>query len=213
MSITITHAKRERINCKDVIYHIVTRCNNKEPLFKNEIDIIKYKSIVRNGKHKYGFLLHDYAIMNNHVHLLIKLFTVANISRIMHSIDRQYARWYNQYYERKGHFWEDRFYGDLIKDDFQLLATMRYIDMNPVKAGLCKDPAVWAYSGARFYLKGEKDALLDIPEIYTSLGSTQEARQKTYSFIFPFNLVRILNTGALIEICGGNRINCTLDYY
>ncbi len=191
MALTITHAKRERFNCKDAIYHIVTRCNNKESLIKNELDFIKYKFILKKCKEKYGFLLHDYAIMNNHAHLLIKLFTAANISQIMHSIDRRYALWYNGLYKRKGHFWEDRFYGELIKDDIQLLAVMRYIDLNPVKAGLCKDPTEWSYSGARFYLKGIKDDLLDAPEIYTSLGDTEEARQKTYSFIFPSNLTRL----------------------
>ena len=191
MALTITHAKRERLNCKDAIYHIVTRCNNKEPLIKNDYAFIKYKSILKKCKEKYGFLLHDYAIMNNHTHLLIKLFTSINISQIMHSIDRCYARWYNEHYERKGHFWEDRFYGELVKDDLQLLAVMRYIDLNPVKAGLCKNPTEWPYSGARFYLEGVKDDLLDMPEIYTSLGDTEKARQKTYSFIFPSNLTRL----------------------
>jgi len=191
MALTITHAKRERFNCKDAIYHIVTRCNNKEPLIKNELDFIKYKFILKKCKEKYGFLLHDYAIMNNHAHLLIKLFITTNISQIMHSINRWYARWYNEHYKRKGHFWEDRFYGEIIKDDIQLLAVMRYIDLNPVKAGLCKDPTEWPYSGARFYLKGIKDDLLDTPEIYTSLGDTEGARQKTYSFIFPSTLTRL----------------------
>jgi len=191
MTLTITHAKRERFNCKDAIYHIVTRCNNKESLIKDELDFIEYKVILKKCKEKYDFLLHDYAIMNNHIHLLIKLFTATNISQIMHSIDRRYARWYNEHYKRKGHFWEDRFYGELIKDDIQLLAVMRYIDLNPVKAGLCKDPTEWPYSGARFYLKGTKDDLLNAPEIYTSLGDTEGARQKTYSFIFPSILTRL----------------------
>jgi putative transposase len=191
MALTITHAKRERLNCKDAIYHIVTRCNNRESLIKNELDFIEYKVILKKCKEKYDFLLHDYAIINNHIHLLIKLFTATNISQIMHSIDRRYARWYNEHYKRKGHFWEDRFYGELIKDDIQLLAVMRYIDLNPVKAGLCKDPTEWPYSGARFYLKGSKDGLLTAPEIYTSLGDTERTRQKTYSFIFPSILTRL----------------------
>lgn len=191
MALTITHAKRERFNYKDTIQHIVTRCNNKENLFKGEICFIKYKDVIKKCKEKYGFLLHDYAIMTNHVHLIIGLFATENISKIMHSIDRWYARWYNEYYERKGHFWEDRFYGELIKDDTQLLATMRYIDLNPVRAGLCKDPAEWPHSGASFYLKGTKDNLLDVPEIYKNLGDNGKSRQKTYSYLFPSNLTRL----------------------
>ena len=191
MALTITHAKRERFNCTDAICHIVTRCNNKELLIKNELDFIKYKFILKKCKEKHGFLLHNYSILNNHVHLLIKLSATTNISQIMHFINRWYARWYNEHYARKGHFWEDRFYGELVKDDYQLLAVMRYIDLNPVKASLCKNPMEWTYSGANFYLKGIKDDLLDTPEIYTNLGDTEVMRQKTYSFLFPSILTRL----------------------
>lgn len=185
MAITITHGKRERFNFQGATYHITTECNNKEFLIKNDIDFRKYKVIVNKSKKKFGFLLHDYGLMHTHVHLIIRLELILDISKIMHSINRQYARWYNEYYKRKGHFWEDRFYGELIKDDCQLLAVMRYIDLNPVKAKLCQKPTDWEYSGARFYLKGTKDELIDAPEVYNRLGNNPQTRQDAYSKIFP----------------------------
>ncbi len=188
MALTITHAKRERFNYKDVIYHITTRCNNKQSLIENEQDFKKYKFILGKSKKKHGFLLHDYVIMNSHIHLIIRLASMLNISKIMHSINRQYARWYNEHYKRKGHFWEDRFYGEIIKSDLQLLAVMRYIDLNPVRANLCQNPTEWKYSGARLYLNGKKDDLIDIPQTYLELGQTDNTRQEAYSRIFPFNL-------------------------
>ena len=109
----------------------------------------------------------------------------------MHYINRWYARWYNELYKRKGHFWEDRFYGELVKDDTQLLAVMRYIDLTPVRAGLCKNPTEWRYSGARVYLNGTKDDMIDIPEAYLNLGTTDEERCNAYSCIFPFNLANL----------------------
>ena len=191
MALTISHAKRERFNYKDAIYHITTRCNNHESLIVNELDFERYKFTVRKNKEKYGFLLHDYVLMNNHIHSIIRLVSILNISKIMQSINRWYARWYNEHYKRKGHFWEDRFYGELIKNDMQLLAVMRYIDLNPVRAGLCKHPAEWKYSGARVYLNGENDGLIDIPETYIGLGRTVKERQEAYSYIFPFNLTNL----------------------
>lgn len=185
MTLTITHGKRERFNFKDAVYHITTRCNNKENLINEDYAFIKCKSILKTCKKKHGFLLHNYTIMNNHTHLIIKLAGTENISTIMHSVNRWYARWYNGYYKRKGHFWEDRFYGELIKDDAQLLAVMRYIDLNPARAGLCKNPTDWRYSGARAYLKGEKDDLIDKPDVYINLGANDRERQKAYSYIFP----------------------------
>ncbi|MBL7092117.1 MAG: transposase [Candidatus Omnitrophica bacterium] len=191
MALTITHAKRERFNYKDVIYHITTRCNNRENLIKNEVDFKKYRFIVRKSKEKCGFLLYDYIIMSNHVHLIIQPRSTLDISKIMHSINRRYARWYNERYKRKGHFWEGRFYGELIKDELQLLAVMRYIDLNPVRANLCQNPAEWKYSGARLYLNGEKDSLIDIAQTYLELGQTDKTRQEAYSHIFPFNLTNL----------------------
>ncbi len=191
MAVTITHGKRERFNSKGAVCHITTRCNNKENLIVDEHAFKQYLSILKKCKNTHGFLLYNYVVMNNHTHLLIKLVATENISIIMHSINRWYARWYNEHYKRKGHFWEDRFYGELVKDDIQLLAVMRYIDLNPVRAGLCKKPAEWLYSGAYFYLNGEKDDLIDKPEAYINLGLTNEERQKAYSCIFPFNLANL----------------------
>lgn len=185
MAISIFHAKRERSNFEGATYHIITRCNNRQNLISNDIDFMKYKHFLRKYKKQYGFLLYDYAIVNSHPHLAIQLGTKPNISKIMHSINRCYASWYNKHYGRKGHFWENRFFGEPIKDDRQLLAVMRYIELNPVRAGLCKNPADWKYSGAQVYLKGKKDTLIDIPEVYIELGRTDKERQQNYSNIFP----------------------------
>lgn len=191
MNINISKGKRERFNFKGATFHITVRCNNKENLIQNEIDFRKYKLILKKTKQKFGFLLHNYTIMNNHPHLIIRLESTLNISKIMQSINRQYARWYNEHYKRKGHFWEDRFYAELIKDDFQLLATMRYMDLNPVRAGLCKIPTLWKYSGASFYLKGMMNNLIDPPEAYINLGKDSASRQIAYANIFPFNLANL----------------------
>lgn len=149
---------------------------------------MQYLKIVKNCKEKYDFAIYDYVIMSNHTHIIIKPKSSVTISNIMHAINRWYARWYNEHYIRKGHFWESRFDSVVIKDDFQLLATMRYVDNNPVRAGLCADPIDWKYSGASFYFKGTPNSLLDIPETYISLGSTDEIRRSVYKSIIPISI-------------------------
>lgn len=191
MPISITHGKRNRLKHKGAVYHVITRCNNKEGLIKTNQDFEKYISILGECKKKFAFLLYDYALLTTHNHLCIRVMSDDdNISKIMHAINRFYARWYNFQYKRKGHFWEDRFYADLIENDSQLLAVMRYIDLNPPEAGLCKTPAEWKYSGACSYLKGTPNDLIDIPDVYLNLGETRALRQKAYMNIFPLKLPR-----------------------
>ncbi len=191
MALTITHGKRERFNYRGAVHHVISKCNYGQVAFKNRIDFEKYISIVEQCKNKHGFFLHNYTIMPNHPHLIIRLELTIDISKIMQAINRWYARWYNEHYNIKGHFWEDRFYAELIKDDQQLLAVMRYIDLNPVRAKLCVHPADWEYSGARLYLHGVKNNLIDVPDTYMALGNDWQTRRIAYASIFPFNLTKL----------------------
>ncbi len=183
MAISITHAKRDRKNFDGAVYHITSRCNNREFLFLKEKDFEKYLSLTTLCKKKNGFSLFDYSLMNNHTHLIIELGKASNISKIMHSINRPFANWYNKEYDRSGHFWEERFYAELISDELQLLSTMVYLHLNPVKAKLCENPTDWKYSGARYYLNGNNNILLTYPSIYENLGGNKKERQITYSKI------------------------------
>ena len=185
--------KRNRENYKGATYHITTRCNNGEFLFKERIQFEKFLEILAECKKRFGFLLHNYIPVTNHVHLLLRLEEVVDISKIMHSINRWYAGWYNGIFKRRGHFWEERFYGVLIKDDLQLLSTMIYMDLNSVKAGLCKYPWEWKYSGAKHYLKGIKDTLVEPPDVYLELAKTDSERQKTYARVMQLYYDRIMS--------------------
>ncbi|MFH1836659.1 MAG: transposase [Candidatus Omnitrophota bacterium] len=180
MALTITHGKRERLNYKGATYHITSRCNNKSALFTEKSHFEDYISILKKCKEKYGFKLHNYTPMNNHTHLIVRLEEKMDISKIMHFINRWYARRYNAINKRTGHFWEERFYGELMDTDLQLLTTLVYIDANPVRANMCKSPDEWKYSGANYYINGEKNTLIDPPDIYLNLGIDKKMRQKVY---------------------------------
>ncbi|MDP8298648.1 MAG: transposase [Candidatus Tantalella remota] len=183
MALVIVKGKRDRRNFEGATYHITCRCNNQEHLFKDQRHFEEYLNVVRKSKELYDFKLHNYIVMNNHVHLLIRLGEDANISLIMHSINRRYAQWYNCIYERKGHFWENRFFGDLIETDLRLLTVSIYSDMNPVRAGMCDSPTEWEYSGAGYYIEGEENDLIDPPDIYLNLGNDMKSRRDIYGGI------------------------------
>ncbi len=194
MALTITHAKRERFNYDGATYHIISNVNNKEKHISENHEFSKYVDILSETKTKMGFKLHNYSLLNTHSHLLLRLEGENNISKIMHSINRQYARWYNSKHGRTGHFWNNRFYGELIKDDLQLLSTLIYIDLNPVKAGLCDSADKWAFSGARYYCAGVTSELIDPPAIYETLGETPEIRQATYLRIMDAYLANLAHS-------------------
>jgi len=180
MASIITQRKRERLNYKGATYHITSRCNNKSTLFTKKSHFEDYISIIKKCKERYGFKLHNYIPMNNHTHLIVRLEEILDISKIMHSINRWYSRHYNTINKRTGHFWEGRFYGELIKTDLQLLTTSIYIDTNPVRANMCKSPAEWKHSGANYYINGAKNTLIDPPDIYLNLGIDKKKRQEIY---------------------------------
>ncbi len=176
----ITKGKRDRRNFEGATYHITCRCNNKEHFFEEDKHFERYLNMVRKSKELYDFKVHNYVIMNSHVHLIIRLGKDANISLIMHAINRRYAQWYNSIFDRKGHFWENRFFGDLIETDLSLLTVSIYSDMNPVRAGICRRPAEWEYSGARYYMEGGENDLIDPPDIYLNLGDNIESCRDVY---------------------------------
>ena len=118
--------------------------------------------------------------MKNHVHLCIYATKKTNVSKLMQGLQLAYS-----HYQRKrrgyiGHLWQGRFNCRIIKDDRDLLAVGQYIERNPVKAGIAKNPADYLWSSYRFYALGDKDSLVDVDPLYKSFGESPEECQVEY---------------------------------
>lgn len=174
-----------RIKFKNLIYHVISRGNNKMNIFHKRKDYEHYLKIVQKYQQKFTFWLYHFVLMPNHVHFLLK--SESDISKVMHCINLCYAQYYKRNYQHIGHFWQDRFKSYIIEDDDYLLAVGRYIELNPLRAGLVKRPEEYEYSSYSFYAYGRDCGIAVSPDYwYLDLAKDPITRQQKYrKFIFP----------------------------
>jgi len=125
-----------RITIEKACYHIITRGNQKQTVFKDPSDYQKYLLLLTRYKDKYRFMLYCFCLMPNHVHLIIEVDKAEQLNRIMRGLNLSYTLYFNFKYEKVGHLWQDRFKSKIIEKDAYLLECIRYIEANPVRASL-----------------------------------------------------------------------------
>ncbi|MFZ6017338.1 MAG: transposase [Nitrospirota bacterium] len=160
-----------RIAPKGYVYHILTRGNNRQDVFRDERDFEKYIELLQRYKEKFEFKLYHYVLMRNHAHLVLE--TTARggtLSEIMKGINLSYAQYYKGRYKHIGHFWQDRYESILISKDDYLLACGSYVELNPVRAKVVKDPKDYRWSSYNVYAYGKKDTITDEHLIYKDLS-------------------------------------------
>ncbi|HRR40334.1 MAG TPA: transposase, partial [Syntrophales bacterium] len=159
-----------RIAPKEFVYHVLTRGNNKQAIFKDEEDFLKYIDILKRYKERYLFKLYHYVLMTNHVHLVIEPSSKGGeLSQIMKGINLSYAQHFKNKYKYTGHFWQDRFKSIIVSKDEYLLACGSYVELNPVRARMVKEPKEYRWSSYGTNAYGKKDDLVDVHVIYENL--------------------------------------------
>lgn len=161
-------------------YHIMTRGNNRHFVFKDDEDFEYYLDLIQRFKTEHPFDLFHYCLMNNHVHMLIKTNKASDFSTFMKRLNLAYFYHYRNRYGWSGHFWQDRFKSQPVGKDSCFIQCGKYIELNPVRANITKDPAKYMYSSYNFYAYGEESGLLTKNIFYDDLGSEVDIRQKTY---------------------------------
>ena len=162
-------------------YHVLSRGNNRQILFHRQEDFEYYLQCLAKYKEKFGISLFHYCLMNNHVHLLLRGDKAADgISKMMHGLQLVYARYFNPRQQKTGHVFEDRFKHFHIESDSYLLECGRYIERNPVRAGIVRDAAAYPWSSYRYYAYGQSNPLILEDILYSGLGKSLETRQAAY---------------------------------
>src|SRR3972149_3872162 len=170
-----------RIAPGDYVYHILTRGNNRQDVFQEEEDFKKYMELLLRYKKKYKFKLYHYVLMTNHVHLVLEpTERGGGLAEIMKGINLSYAQHYKRKYKHIGHFWQDRYKSIIISKDDYLLACGSYVELNPVRAGIVKDPRDYKWSSYNAYAYGKGDSLVDEHLIYKDLSKDETQRRKKY---------------------------------
>jgi putative transposase len=141
------HARRRS---KTGVYHVIVRGANKQEIFHDDHDRIKYLDILRKYKSESGFRMYAWCLMGNHVHLLMKEES-ESISLVMKRVGVSYAHYYNSKYSTTGHLFQDRFKSENVENRMYFLTVTRYIHQNPIKAGIVWSPHEWKWSSCLGY--------------------------------------------------------------
>lgn len=152
--------RQARKKSESGIYHTILRGINKQTIFEDEEDRIRFLSILRECKHSSGCKLLAWCLMGNHVHMAIKI-EGEPLDLVFRRIAGKYAYWYNNKYQRIGHLFQDRYKSEPVEDDAYLLVVIRYIHQNPLEAGIVKGLEDYPYSSYSDYVNAHDDALTD----------------------------------------------------
>ena len=164
--------------------HVVQRGNDRRAIFLDDTDRALYLDFLVDAAKREGCAIHCYALMGNHVHLLTTPGADESLPRTMQSVGIRYVRYFNRRYERTGGLWDGRYRASLVNTDSYLQACFRYIEMNPVRAGIVADPADYHWSSHRHHAIGETDSVVATHSFYLDLADTAARRQQRYRALF-----------------------------
>ena len=139
--------------CPDGLFHVMSQGINKDFIFNSTDDLNFYRMLMYKYAKQFKIEIIAYALMNNHVHLLIKAEKIKSLSNYMHIVNQIYAQHYNRTSGHIGHVFRDRYKSELIDTYDYFLNCVAYIHNNPVKAGLCESPADYQYSTYSKYVQ------------------------------------------------------------
>lgn len=162
-------ARRPRVFAAGLLYHVIVRGNQQRKTFCVEDDYQAYLDRLERYRTKYQVRIYAYCLMPNHVHLLVETGS-APLGKFMQGLQQSYTQYFNRRYRKAGHLFQGRYKAIVCDKEKYLLALLRYIHLNPVRAGLAKRPEKYAYSGHRGYLKSGATKLIDAQPILRLLG-------------------------------------------
>lgn len=175
--------RKPRFYLPGVPAHVVQRGRNREAVFFEDADYLAYLNWLDEAATKYDCSIHAYCLMTNHVHLLVSPRKTEGVTRLMQFLGRHYVPYINRKYGRSGSIWEGRYKAGLIDAADYLLACMRYIELNPVVAGMVANAEQYRWSSYLCNAKGEANSLITPHHIYQARGKGQQ-RLNAYMALF-----------------------------
>ena len=177
-------SRKPRFNLPGVPPHVIQRGHNRDPCFFSEEDYHRYRGDLIDAAEKNCAFVHAYVFMTNHVHLLVTPGHSFAITHMMQDLGRKYVRYVNSRYRRTGSLWEGRFKASLVDSEAYLLACMRYLELNPTRAGMVTHPGEYIWSSYKANAYGKQDDLVRPHPLYIALGANDTGRQHAYRELF-----------------------------
>ncbi len=176
--------RRPRMYLPGLPYHIVQRGNNREACFYAVEDYECYLNYLVDSLSRYEVALHAYVLMTNHIHLLMSPKDKEGISNVMKVTGSRFAHYMNKRYRRTGTLWEGRHKPSVVDSESYLLTCYRYIELNPVAAGMVVKPEEYRWSSYGVNAWGDKVSWITPHEEYVKLGVESTERCKIYRELF-----------------------------
>lgn len=177
-------ARLPRLTIPGFPHHVIQRGVDRRSIFVDDVDRDRYLATLREIASAAGLAVHAYVLMPNHVHLLVSPQAAGDVGRVVQSLGRRYVRWFNDRHARTGPLFEGRYRSTVVEADRYLLACMRYIELNPVRAGLVHAPAEFRWSSHAHHVGRSVDPLISDHPVYWALGNTPFDRQDAYRHLF-----------------------------
>ena len=172
--------RASRLIVEEVPYHIINRGNNRQSIFFDDKDYSFFMKLLKDGKKKYKIKIYGYVLMKNHIHLLMEPLEKDELPGYLRWVCGKYTQYINYIYKRTGTLWEGRYKSAIIGSGEYFLRCLRYIDMNPLRAGIIRQLGEYQWSSCNYYAHGVNDRLIDENPWYLGLGEDQKERQSAY---------------------------------
>jgi len=163
------------------VHHVLQRGIEHRPVFRDAADFQRMRADLGELCRAAGLALHAYVLMPDHFHLLLTPPDPTALSSMMQALGRRYVRAFNQRHGRAGTLWEGRFRSTVIDAQAHLLDAQRYVELNPLRAGLVSDAATYPWSSLGHHLGLALDPLVSDHPQYWALGNTPFERQERYA--------------------------------
>jgi putative transposase len=141
-------ARPLRIEFPGAVYHVTSRGDRREPIFEDDEDRNTFLNVVAQATERFDAVILAYCLMDNHYHLVVHT-RRGNLSRLMQQLNGVYTQLYNRRHRKVGHLFQGRFKGILVDENAYLLEVCRYVDLNPIRARMVRDPGNWRWSSYR----------------------------------------------------------------
>jgi len=172
--------RRPRLFIPGLSQHVIQRGNNRGAIFRAPFDYQFFFTVLCHAAGRCGVEVHGYVLMTNHFHLIVTAASPTGLPEMMQTIGRTYVRFFNSRYERTGALWEGRYRASMLHDEKYWTTCLRYVELNPVRAGLVATPELYRWSSYRTHALGQQDPLVGPHPLYLAIGGTAVDRQRAW---------------------------------
>lgn len=184
----------------DNYYHIMNRGNNGRLIFNCDDDYAFYLKRLFELKTEHPFDLIHYCLMGTHTHMLVKILKDTDFSIFSKRLNLSYANYFRNHYGLIGHFWQGRFKSQLISKDNYFIQCGKYIELNPIRAGLIQNPEEYKWSSYNHYAFGQNNPLVTDDILYAEISSHKKEKEKYYRDLIISEIVADSMTSKKIAI-------------